>query len=87
MLNHLTNSTLKVEVNKTTVDEVVGFGCFMKKSDAEVTEAIDLYKASETTYPMDQRISQLNLHNKIDYLQNMNQVPTTQLYKIQHQEK
>ena len=35
----------KVKVNKATVDEVVGFGCFMKKSDAEVAEAIDLYKA------------------------------------------
>ena len=35
----------KVEVNEATIDEVVGFGCFMKKSDAEVTEAIDLYKA------------------------------------------
>ena len=36
---------------------------------------------------MGQRISQLSLHNKIDYLQNMNQMPTTQLYKIQHQKK
>ena len=35
----------KVEVNEATIDEVVGFGHFMKKSDAEVTEAIDLYKA------------------------------------------
>ena len=35
----------KVEVNKATIDEVVGFGCIMKKSDAEVMEAIDLYKA------------------------------------------
>ena len=35
----------KVKVNKATVDEVVGFGRFMKKSDAEVVEAIDLYKA------------------------------------------
>ena len=35
----------KLEVNEVTVDEVVGFGCFMKKSDAEVTEANDLYKA------------------------------------------
>ena len=34
----------KVEVNKATVDEVVGFSRFMKKSDAEVMEAIDLYK-------------------------------------------
>ena len=35
----------RFEVNEATIDEVVGFGCFMKKSDAEVTEAIDLYKA------------------------------------------
>ena len=35
----------KVEVNEATIDEVVGFGCFMKKSDAEVEEAIDIYKA------------------------------------------
>ena len=35
----------KVEVNKATVNQVAGFGRFMKKSDAEVTEAIDLYKA------------------------------------------
>ena len=35
----------KVEVDEATVDEVVGFGCFMKKLDAEVTEAIDLYTA------------------------------------------
>ena len=36
---------------------------------------------------MDQRTSQLSFHNKIDYLQSMNQMPTTQLYKIQHQKK
>ena len=35
----------KVEVNEATLDEVVGFGHFMKKLDAEVMEAIDLYKA------------------------------------------
>ena len=34
----------KVEVNEATIDKVVGFGCFMKKSDTEVMEAIDLYK-------------------------------------------
>ena len=44
-------------------------------------------KPSEMTSPMDQRISQLNLHIKIDYLQNMNQMPTTPTPKIQHQEK
>ena len=36
---------------------------------------------------MNQSISQLGLHNKIDYLQNVNQMPTTQLYKIQHHAK
>ena len=35
----------RVEVNEATIDEVVGFGCFMRKSDAEVAEAIDIYKA------------------------------------------
>ena len=35
----------KVEVNEATIDEVVGFGHFMKKSGAEVMEAIDLDKA------------------------------------------
>ena len=40
-----------VEVNESTVDEVIGFGCFMKKSDAEVTEAIDLYKSLRDEFP------------------------------------
>ena len=35
----------KVEVNEATIDEVVGFSCFMRKSDTEVAEAIDIYKA------------------------------------------
>ena len=34
----------KVEVSEATVDEVVGFGRFMRKSDEEVAEAIDIYK-------------------------------------------
>ena len=41
----------KGEVNEATIDEVVGFGNFMKKSDAEVTEAIDLYKALRDNIP------------------------------------
>ena len=41
----------KVEVNEETIDEVVGFGHFMKKSDAEVTEAIDLCKALRDDIP------------------------------------
>ena len=34
----------KVEVSEATIDEIVGFGHFMRKSDAEVAEAIDIYK-------------------------------------------
>ena len=35
----------KVDVNKATIDEVVGFSHFMMKSDADVMEAINIYKA------------------------------------------
>ena len=35
----------KAELNEAAIDEVIGFGHFMRKSDAEVTEAIDIYKA------------------------------------------
>ena len=68
-----------MEVNEATIDEVVEFRRFMRKSDAEVVEAIDISKAlGDDIPPTDHRISQLNLHNKIDYLQDMNQMPTTQ---------
>ena len=35
----------KVEVNEATIDEVVDYHHFMKKSNAEMAEAIDLDKA------------------------------------------
>ena len=41
----------KVEINETTIDEVVGFGHFMRKSDAEVAKAIDIYKALRDDIP------------------------------------
>ena len=41
----------KVEVNEATINEVVGFSCFMKKSDAEVAEAIHIYKALGDNIP------------------------------------
>ena len=41
----------KLEVNEATIDGVVGFSHFMKKSDAEVTEAIDLYKSLRDDIP------------------------------------
>ena len=46
MQNHSINSAQKkVEVNKATIDEVIGFSHLMRKSDAEVAEAIDICKA------------------------------------------
>ena len=35
----------KLEVNEVTIDEVVGFSHFMRKSGADIAEAIDIYKA------------------------------------------
>ena len=35
----------KVEVNEAAIDEVIDYAHFMKKSNAEMTEALDLYKA------------------------------------------
>ena len=34
-----------VEVNQATVDEVMTFGHYMKKSDNDIAEAINIYKA------------------------------------------
>ena len=41
----------KVKVNEATIDEVIGFGRFIRKSDAEVAEAIDIYKALRDDIP------------------------------------
>ena len=34
----------KVEVNKATVEEAIKYGQFLKKSEEDITEAIDIYK-------------------------------------------
>ena len=41
----------KVEANEAHIDEVVRFGHFMTKTDAKITEAIDLYKALNDNIP------------------------------------
>ena len=41
----------KVEVNKATIDEVVALSHFMRKSDVEVAEAIDIYNALRDDIP------------------------------------
>ena len=41
----------KVEVNEATVDDVIHYGMHLKKSEPEMAEAIDIYKAlSDDTY-------------------------------------
>ena len=34
----------KVEVNEATVEEAIKYGHFLKKSEEDITEAIDIYK-------------------------------------------
>ena len=41
----------KFEVNEATIDEAVGFSRFMRKSDAEVAEAINIYKVLRDDIP------------------------------------
>ena len=53
----------KVEVNKATVEEAIKYGHFLKRSEEDIAEAIDIYKAlgDETFYgpeeenPVDQQ--------------------------------
>ena len=42
----------KVEVNKATVEETIKYGQFLKKSEEDIAEAIDIYKTlgNETFY-------------------------------------
>ena len=41
----------RAEVNKATVDDVICYGMHLKKSEPEMAEAIDIYKAlSDDTY-------------------------------------
>ena len=42
----------KVEVNEATVEEAIKYGQFLRKSEEDIAEAIDIYKAlgNETFY-------------------------------------
>ena len=42
----------KVEVNEATVEEAIKYGQFLKKSEEDITEAINIYKTlgNETFY-------------------------------------
>ena len=53
----------KVEVNEATVEEAIKYGHFLKRSEEDVTEAINIYKTlgnetfygPEEEYPLDQQ--------------------------------
>ena len=52
MLNHLINSApKKMEINEATVDDAIQFGMHLKRSQPEIAEALDIYKAiGDDTY-------------------------------------
>ena len=62
-----------MEVNEATVEEAVKYGQFLKKSEEDIAEAIDIYKTlgNETFYgpEEDQRINRNNHNN--DYQPSM----------------
>ena len=47
----------KVEVNEVTVDDVICYGMPLKKSELEMVEAIDIYKAlrDDTYYRLEEQ--------------------------------
>ena len=79
-LNHLTNSALKrLKSMRQPLMKWLALAASRRNQMQRSQKQLTSTKPSEMTFPMDQRISQLSLHNKIDYLHNMNQMPTTQL--------
>ena len=45
-----------MEVNEATVEEAIKYGQFLRKSEEDITEAIDIYKAlgNETFYGLEE---------------------------------
>ena len=72
-----------MEVNEATVEEAIKYGHFLKRSEEDIAEAIDIYKTlgNETFYgpkeedPVDQQEQPNN-----DYLSNMLQKIISPLY-------
>ena len=63
----------EVEVNEATVEEAIKYGQFLKKSEEDIAEAIDIYKTLGTKRSMVQKKTQQtskNNHNN-DYLPSM----------------
>ena len=76
-----------MEVNELTIEEAIKYGHFLKRSEEDIAEAIDIYKTlgSKTFYgpeeenPVDQQEQPNN-----DYPHNMSQIITSALYKHLH---
>ena len=80
----------KVEVNEATVEEAIKYGHFLKRSDEDIAEAIDIYKTLGKRHSMvqkkkTQRTSKNNQNN--DYPPNMIQKIISALYKPLHLDK
>ena len=78
----------KVEVNEATVEEAIKFGQYLKRSEEDIAEAIDIcIRVWGMTRSMDQKKSQqLNPKNNRtnDYPASMTRTHITSLYKLQH---
>ena len=80
----------KVEVNEATIEEAIKYGHFLKRSEEDIAEAIDIYKTLGNEHSMVQKrktqwTSKNNQNN--DYLPNMIQIITSALYKPLHLDK
>ena len=59
----------KVEVNKATIEEAIKYGQFLRKSEEDIVEAIDIYiKHWATKHSMARKkIQKINKNNNNDY--------------------
>ena len=80
----------KVEVNEATVEEAIKYGHFLKRSEEDITEAIDIYKTlgNKTFYSPEEETQQTSKNNQNnDYPPNIIQIITSALYKPLHLDK
>ena len=77
----------KVEVNKATIEEAIKYGHYLKRSEEDIAEAIDIYKmlGNNTFYDPEEENQQTSKNNpNNDYLPNTIQILTSPLYKHLH---
>ena len=77
----------KVEVNEATVEKAIKFGQYLKRSEEDIAEAIDIYKSlgNDTFYGPEEESSAEPKNNRTnDYPASMTRIHITTLYKLQH---